>query len=275
MKVAALQYTALDDIAHNCEIAQRLIAQAAEKGANLICLPECANLLAKDKDSLFAKAETESQSAFLEMACKTAQRYQVTLSLGSLMIRPDAEDTANDGRIANRHFIIAPDGAITARYDKIHMFDADVNDGKTYRESDSFRAGTSPVMTKIDGHLTGLSICYDIRFAGLYHHYAAKGAEILLSPAAFTAKTGQAHWHILQRARAIETASFLIAAAQKGTHDDGRQTYGHALIISPWGAVLDDAGTHGDMALATLDFNEVRQARSALSAWQHQHSFPV
>ena len=277
MKVAALQYTALDDISHNCAIAHELITKAAEAGAQLICLPECANLLAKDRDSLFAKAESESESAFLAMAQKTAQQHQVSLSLGSLMIKPDPDEgeLASDGRIANRHFIIAPDGAITARYDKIHMFDADVKDGKTYRESASFRAGNTPIMTKINGHVVGLSICYDIRFASLYHHYAAKGAEILLTPAAFTATTGAAHWHILQRARAIETACFVIAAAQTGTHDDGRQTYGHAVIIGPWGEVLADAGASGDMALAELDFSQLCTARDALSAWHNQRVFPV
>ena len=272
MIAAALQYCASSDIVKNCDIAAKLIDSAADKAAQLVALPECANLLAASKTQLFQKAESQQNSLFLQMLQAKAKEKQIWISAGSLLLQCEDED---DQRIANRQLIISPQGKITASYDKIHMFDADVNDGKTYRESDSFRAGTSPVMTQIEGHLTGLSICYDIRFAGLYHHYAAKGAEILLSPAAFTAKTGQAHWHILQRARAIETASFLIAAAQKGTHDDGRQTYGHALIISPWGAVLADAGTHGDMALATLDFNEVRQARSALSAWQNQRSFPL
>ena len=128
-------------------------------------------------------------------------------------------------------------------------------------------------MTEIDGHKTGLSICYDVRFAGLYHYYAKAQAEMLLIPAAFTATTGAAHWHVLQRSRAIETGAFVIAAAQTGTHDDGRQTYGHALIVNPWGEVLDDAGPDGDMALANLDFNDVTKARARLSAWAAQRHF--
>ena len=267
MHVAALQYTATDDIRVNCKIAYALIDKAVAKGAQLVCLPECANLLAKDKQSLFAKAETEQTAQFLNMAQNCAKKYAITLSIGSAMMQ---SDDASQSRIANRHYIIAKDGTIKARYDKIHMFDADVEDGQNYRESQSFIAGTKPVMTTIEGHKTGLSICYDIRFASLFHHYAQNEAEMILTPAAFTATTGRAHWHILQQARAIETGAFIIAAAQKGTHDDGRQTYGHALIISPWGEILSDAGSDGDMAFAKLDFDAVSTARKRLSAWRSQ-----
>lgn len=268
LKVAALQYTARDSRRETSEIALRLIEQACDRGADFICLPECANFLATNKASLFAKAETEASSGILAMAQNIAKQRQVTLSLGSLMMRGDDDET--DNRIANRHYIIAKDGSITARYDKIHMFDANVNDGKRYRESNSFKPGTKAVMTSIEGHKTGLSICYDVRFAQLYHHYASQQAEIILTPAAFTATTGAAHWHVLQRSRAIETGAFIIAAAQKGTHDDGRQTYGHALIIDPWGRVLDDAGQEGDMAMADLDFAQVTKARASLTAWCNQ-----
>lgn len=266
MKVAALQYTARDSRSETRAIAQALIEKAARGGAELICLPECANFLAKDKDSLFAKAEDEAHSSFLAMARHCAQKHNVTLSLGSLMMRHNE----TDNRLANRHYIIAPNGAIKARYDKIHMFDAAVNDGQNYQESQSFRPGTKAVMTDISGFKTGLSICYDIRFAQLYHHYAKEQASLILTPAAFTATTGAAHWHILQRSRAIETGAFIIAAAQTGTHDDGRKTYGHALIISPWGEVLADAGAEGDMACATLDLALVEQARTSLTAWKNQ-----
>lgn len=272
MIVAALQYTATDIIDDNTNRASTLITKAAKAGARLICLPECANLLAKDKESLFAKAETEAESPFLKMAIAQARAHNCYLSLGSLMMQQQAP-LDGDRRIANRHFIIAPTGEIIARYDKIHMFDAQVGDGKTYQESASFRPGTTPVMTQIDGLKTGLSICYDIRFAGLYHHYAAQNADMILTPAAFTATTGAAHWHVLQRARAIETGAFVIAAAQMGTHDDGRKTYGHALIIDPWGEVLADAGQAGDMALAHIDKKRITKARQALSAWQSQTQF--
>lgn len=269
MKVAALQYTARNSRRTTSKIAEQLIEKACDKGASLICLPECANFLAKDKKSLFAKAETEASSGFLAMAQTIAKKRQVTLSLGSLMMRDDALDQSDD-RIANRHYIISKEGRIAARYDKINMFDADVKDGQRYRESNSFKPGTKAVMTQIEGHKTGLSICYDIRFAQLYHHYASQQAEMILTPAAFTATTGAAHWHVLQRSRAIETGAFIIAAAQTGTHDDGRQTYGHALIIDPWGTILDDAGAQGDMAIADLDFDKVTKARTSLTAWRHQ-----
>lgn len=272
MIVAALQYTAKDNIEDNITSASALITKAADAGARLICLPECANFLAKDKESLFAKAETEEGSHFLKMAIDQARAHDCYLSLGSLMIRQEAPRDA-DNRIANRHYMIAPTGEITARYDKIHMFDAQVGDGKTYQESASFRPGTKPVMTQIDELKVGLSICYDIRFAGLYHHYAAQAADLILTPAAFTATTGAAHWHVLQRARAIETGAFIIAAAQRGTHDDGRQTYGHALIIDPWGEVLADAGPTGDMAIAQIDIKRITTARQALTAWQSQSHF--
>lgn len=271
MRVAALQYTATDDLAHNCTVAHALMKDAAAQGARFICLPECANLLAKDKASLTRQAEEEESSLFLAMAIDFAKSHQVSLSLGSLMMR-QIDQTQPDQRIANRHYLINPQGQITARYDKIHMFDADVNDGQTYRESDHFCPGTKAVMSAVEGHKIGLSICYDIRFAALYHHYAKEQADLILTPAAFTKTTGSAHWHILQRARAIETGAFIIAAAQKGIHDDGRETYGHALIVNPWGEVIADAGPTGDMALATLDFNEVDKARSCLSAWRNQSS---
>lgn len=270
MIAAALQYCASSDIARNCDIASHLIDKAAAKGAQLVALPECANLLAASKSQLFERAELPDKSVFLQMLITKAKAHQMWISAGSLMLQ--SED-ADDKRIANRHLIISPDGDITASYDKIHMFDADVGDGKSYRESASFKAGTKPVMTNINGHLAGLSICYDLRFARLYHHYAAKQAEMIFIPAAFTQTTGKAHWHVLQRSRAIETGAFVIAAAQIGSHDDGRTTYGHALIIDPWGEILSDAGTTDDMAIAELDFSKVHRARTALSAWQKQTDF--
>ena len=273
MRVAALQYTARNDIHKNCEIALPLVQKAVKEGAEFITLPECANMLAKDKASLKQNAPEEASCPFVKTMCDAARHHNIWLSLGSVMCRDDANQNITSQKIANRHLIISPDGAITSRYDKIHMFDAKVGDGKTYRESDSFAAGTTPVVTDIAGHKTGLSICYDIRFASLYHHYAKHHAQMILTPAAFTATTGKAHWHILQRARAIETGAFIIAAAQIGQHDDGRKTYGHALIISPWGEVLSDAGTDKDMAIADLDFSDVAKAREKITAWQNQTLF--
>ena len=265
MRVAALQYTATSDCSTNLMVASKLIDDAVKDDATFITLPECANLIASHKDQLFADAKPEAQTVFLQMLQDKAIQHHVWLSAGSLMIAPEQQEA--DRRIANRHYIINPKGDITARYDKIHMFDAKIAGDRIYRESDSFKAGSDAVIADIDGHKTGLSICYDIRFGSLYRHYARQEAEMILIPAAFTKLTGQAHWHVLQRSRAIETGAFVISAAQTGTHDDGRQTYGHALIISPWGEIVSDAGEDGDMAIATLDFTACHTARNALSAW--------
>ena len=179
-------------------------------------------------------------------------------------------DNPEDNRAANRSFLITQDGAIAGHYDKIHMFDADVGDGKSYRESDHFRPGTSVVDVPTNKAHFGLSICYDVRFARLYRDLAHRGAEIITIPAAFTRPSGQAHWHVLQRARAIETGCFVLASAQIGTHDDGRETYGHSLIVNPWGEVLADAGTMEEgFVMAALDLEEVTIARQKIRNLQH------
>ncbi|MEC7243666.1 MAG: carbon-nitrogen hydrolase family protein, partial [Pseudomonadota bacterium] len=254
-------------------IAEALITAAAEAGAKIICLPECANFLAADKTSLKAKAEEEANSPSLALFTRLAKKHQIILSAGSLMMAGDQKKNGDD-RLANRSFLIDETGKIAARYDKIHMFDADVGDGKAYRESDHFRPGTEivDVQTSI-GHI-GLSVCYDVRFARLYRQLAKKGAEILTIPAAFTRTSGQAHWYVLQRARAIETGCFVLASAQIGTHDDGRQTYGHSLIINPWGEVLADAGTMEEgFVIAEIDIAEVAAARQKIRNLQHEPDY--
>jgi len=180
----------------------------------------------------------------------------------------------NDDRQANRGYLIGPDGDILTRYNKIHMFDADVGDGKQYRESEHFKPGDALIHYKTAiGHI-GLSICYDIRFPHMYRQLSKAGAEIITIPAAFTKTTGVAHWHVLQRARAIETGSFILAAAQCGRHADGRQTYGHSLIINPWGEILADAGDRTEgFVQAKINLNEVQEARAALRHLQHQPDY--
>ena len=242
---------------------------AAANGARFICLPECANFLAADKAELRRLAEDETSSQSLACLTELANAHQVFISAGSLMMQADGED-----RQANRSYLIGPDGAILARYDKIHMFDADVGDGKRYRESDNFRPGAEIAHCQTDiGHI-GLTICYDIRFPGLYRQLGQAGVELITIPAAFTQTTGQAHWHVLQRARAIETGSFVLSSAQCGTHADGRRTYGHSLIVGPWGEVLADAGdTEDGFVQAELNLNEVSAARAALRHLQHQPEY--
>ena len=268
-KAAVLQYTARGTQEETLPIIEALIEAAADAGAEIICLPECANFLAANKHSLKKLAETEANSRSLALLTSLARRYQVIVSAGSLMMAADP-DNPEDNRAANRSFLITQDGAIAGHYDKIHMFDADVGDGKSYRESDHFRPGTSVVDVPTNKAHFGLSICYDVRFARLYRDLAHRGAEIITIPAAFTRPSGQAHWHVLQRARAIETGCFVLASAQIGTHDDGRETYGHSLIVNPWGEVLADAGTMEEgFVIAALDLEEVTIARQKIRNLQH------
>ena len=238
LSVAALQYCAAGDAQTTLAHITPMIAYAAAKGARLVALPEAATFIAPDRNALETQAEWEDQSTELAAFCTLAERHKLYLLVGSLFVRRRA-----DNALVNRCYLIGPDGTPQASYDKIHMFDATVGDGQTYRESDYFTAGTQAVMHPIDGIQCGLTICYDVRFPHLYRHLAQAGAQILTTPAAFTYNSGRAHWHILQRARAIETGCYVIAPAQCGTHADGRRTYGHAMIISPWGEILAEANT--------------------------------
>ena len=269
VQVAVLQYCAGPDQVTTLPLMHRLITEAASSGATLICLPECANFLAKDRAALQELAEDEASSQSLSCLQELAKTFQIYINAGSLMMRAN-----NDDRQANRGYLIGPDGAILTRYDKIHMFDADVGDGKQYRESEHFKPGDAIIHCRTAiGHI-GLSICYDIRFPNLYRQLGQVGTEIITIPAAFTQTTGAAHWHVLQRARAIETGSFILAAAQCGRHADGRQTYGHSLIINPWGKILADAGDRANSFVkAEIDLDEVKQARAALRHLQHQPNY--
>jgi len=269
IQVAVLQYCSGPDQPSTIHLMKRLIIEAASSGAAFICLPECANFLAKDRMALCKLAEDEASSQSLSCLQELAKTYQIHINAGSLIMRADADD-----RQANRSYLIGPEGTILARYNKIHMFDADVGDGKQYRESHHFKPGDALVHCKTAiGHL-GLSICYDIRFPHMYRQLGQAGAEIITIPAAFTQITGAAHWHVLQRARAIETGSFVLAAAQCGKHADGRQTYGHSLIINPWGEILADAGDRAEgFVQAEINLDQVKQAREALRHLKHQPDY--
>lgn len=245
LTVAALQYCAAGDAQTTIAHITPMIAEAAANGARLVALPEAATFIAESRKALAAQAEWEDQSHELAALSACAKQHQIWLLVGSLFVRRRA-----DAALVNRCYLIGPDGTSQAQYDKIHMFDAEVGDGHSYRESDSFAAGTQRVIHPIDGIACGLTICYDIRFPYLYRQLAQAGADIVTIPAAFTFPSGKAHWHILQRARAIETGCYVIAPAQCGTHADGRRTYGHALIISPWGEVLAEAPTDDSDATA-------------------------
>ena len=272
LRVAALQFCGSGHVQENLTVISDLIAKAAGQGAQWVCLPECSNIMGAGAKALNARAEAAENSLSSTHISALAQRYQITIFIGSLLLKD-----SHSNRLVNRSLVFGPDGRQLYYYDKIHMFDADVGDGVRYAESDQFAAGNRAVIAKLPEANAGLSICYDLRFPHLYRRLAQAGASILMIPAAFTYKSGAAHWHMLQRARAIETGSFVIASAQVGTHDDGRQTYGHALIISPWGAVLADGGseTEPHIILADLDLSDVARARSAITAWQHNPEFSL
>ena len=258
LRVAALQYCASDNVVKTLHHIQPLIAEAASK-ASLVALPECANYLAASREQLFQKAEWDDESYSQKWLGDTAREFGIWLLAGSLIMR-----RRDNNQLVNRSLLFGPDGAVIAYYDKIHMFDADVGDGKMYRESASFSAGQSPVIAHIDNVPCGLTICYDVRFAHLYRQLALDGAQIFLVPAAFTALSGKAHWHVLLRARAIETGCYVVAPAQSGTHADGRKTYGHSLIINPWGKIIAEAKNGDAIIFAALDLRATVRAQKAI-----------
>ena len=267
--VAAMQYCASDDAVATLAHIRPLIAKAA-KTAQLICLPEAATFLAANRAQLAKRAEWEDDSASQKTLAALARQHNVWLLAGSLFLR-----RLQDHKLVNRSMLFSPSGHIIASYDKIHMFDANVGDGKNYCESDSFAAGNTPVIANLDGIQLGMSICYDLRFAHLYRQLARDGAHIIAVPAAFTAISGAAHWHVLLRARAIETGCYVIAPAQCGTHSDGRQTYGHALIVSPWGKILAEADEGDAVITTTVDLAKVTKARQAIPSLNSPSEFGI
>ena len=277
LRVAALQYCAGGSFEETLPRLEPLIGDAAHSGARLVCLPEAATFLAANRTSLDSEAEWEDDSPALRRLATLANDLQISLLVGSTFLR-----RRQDSRIVNRSVLIGPDGTAITSYDKIHMFDANVGDGKRYRESDHFAAGNRLVLAEAFGLKLGLTICYDLRFPQLYRALAKAGAGIIMVPSAFTFPSGSAHWHVLLRARAIETGSFIIAPAQCGTHADGRRTYGHALIVSPWGDILAEvptndanaeAGANDGFACADIDIMKVDKARNAIPSLTSDASF--
>ena len=261
---ACVQLNVGTEIEPNLERAGALIRRARHAGADLIATPENTDFIVRGRDAILARAVAETQHPALPHFADLARETGATLLIGSLGIM------LPDGKVANRSYLFGPSGEILARYDKIHMFDVDLAGGDRIRESATFAAGDAAVAAPLPcGGTLGLTICYDLRFAALYRTLAQVGADIISVPAAFTRETGMAHWHVLLRARAIETGSFIIAPAQTGTHDRGRQTYGHSLIVAPWGDVLADAGEEIGIVTAGIDLARVEEARSALPALRH------
>lgn len=264
LKVACVQMRSSDSVAQNIEDASALIRQAHADGAEFIATPEMTSLMEMRSKPLFEKAVSEEDDLALKAFCTLAAELGCWLLIGSLAIR------LSDTKCANRAYLLAPDGGIAARYDKIHMFDVEVGDGQNYKESKNYQAGETAVLADVLGARIGLSICYDLRFPHFYRELAKAGAEILLVPAAFTDVTGRAHWHTLLQARAIETGCFVLAPAQGGHHENGRDTYGHSLIINPWGEIVGELDHQEPGVLAVeLTLSEVQDARARIPALQH------
>ncbi len=256
LTVGLVQYTATTSVTRNIALVEPMIREAAEKGAELILLPEVANLMQIRKSAAENEVRREVDEPFLACCRELAETLGVWIHIGSLVVQRE-----DDTRKANRAYLIDNGGHIRAVYDKIHMFDVDLQGGESYRESKAFKPGERAVVAQTPWGGYGMTICYDVRFPHLYRDLAQAGARILSVPAAFTRKTGEAHWHTLLRARAIENGCFVIATGQTGDHEDGRATYGHALVYDPWGEALIDAGTAVGVSVVKLDLNRVDEVR--------------
>jgi len=248
--------------------AEPLVREAAAKGATLILTPEGTNILQRNRAALFEAIQPMEADPAVIGLTRLAEELGVWLLIGSALVR------RTDGKCANRSILVGPDGAIAATYDKLHMFDVDLPTGERHRESSSYEPGDRAVLASAAGALLGLSICYDLRFPALHRALAVAGAQIIPVPSAFTRPTGEKHWEILLRARAIETGSFVLAPAQGGTHEDGRATWGHSMAVAPWGEIIALADDDEPCALmAELDLAEVAKARAAIPALANAREF--
>ncbi|MGN6280053.1 MAG: carbon-nitrogen hydrolase family protein [Sphingomonas sp.] len=268
MKIAVAQLTSGIDPAANARRLAEAVAEARDGGAAMLFTPEMTGLLDRDRARAAAKITDEDHDVTLAAAREAAARHRLWVHLGSLALRRP------DGRLANRGFVIDDRGAIRARYDKLHLFDVDLPTGESWRESAAYSAGEGAVVVDTPIGAMGLSICYDLRFPALYQALSAAGATVLAIPAAFTRPTGAAHWHVLMRARAIESAAFVVAAAQTGAHEDGRATYGHSLVVDPWGEVLLDMGEATGVGFAELDPDRIAEVRSRIPVIDHRRPVP-
>lgn len=273
-KAACVQINAGRDMAANLAAAADLGRQARAAGADLICFPENVARMEPRIEAMFEDARAEDEHPGTVAFRRLARELGAWILGGTLAIRRHA-GTAPDGddRLVNRSLLFAPDGRVMGRYDKIHMFDVEVGDGQVYRESAKMRPGEAAVIADLPWGGLGMTVCYDVRFPHLYRALAQAGALFLSVPAAFTRVTGQAHWHVLLRARAIENGSYVLAPAQCGTHAEGRQTFGHSLIVGPWGEVLADGGDQPGFIIADIDPSEALAARSKIPALAHDRLF--
>jgi len=253
----------------NLATALASIDQAKRAGADYVQTPEMTNILALKRDQLFANIVADEQDPTLATLREVARKLAIYIHIGSLAIKASPE------KAVNRSFLIDRKGDVVARYDKIHMFDVDLAGGESYRESNNYRAGELAVIADLPWGRLGLTVCYDLRFPALYRALAEAGASFLAIPSAFTRQTGEAHWHVLLRARAIENGCFVFAAAQGGRHENGRETFGHSLVVDPWGRVLAEGGTEPGLVMAEIDPAEVAAARARVPSLHHGRRFEL
>ncbi|MGY2735951.1 carbon-nitrogen hydrolase family protein [Sphingomonas sp. UYP23] len=268
MKIALAQLTSGIDPAANARTIVAAIAEAAAAGAAMLFTPEMSGLVDRDRGRAAKVLCGEDEDAVLAAVRAAAAEHRLWVHLGSLAVHGE------DGRLANRGFVIDDTGAIRARYDKLHLFDVDLPSGESWRESASYAPGEGAVVVDTPAGALGLSICYDLRFADLYRALSNAGATVLAVPAAFTRPTGLAHWHVLLRARAIEAGAYVVAAAQTGLHADGRATYGHSLVIDPWGEVMLDMGEAAGIGYAEIDLARVADVRARIPVLAHRRPIP-
>ncbi|HUK59600.1 MAG TPA: carbon-nitrogen hydrolase family protein [Stellaceae bacterium] len=267
-RAACIQLSSGREIAPNIEAASTLVRRARDAGADLIMTPEVSDMIEPRRGLRVEKAKPESEHAMLATFRALARETGAWLLLGSIVVQE-----AGDERLRNRSFLIAPDGAILQRYDKIHMFDVTLEGGESYRESAAFRPGERAALASLPWGVLGMTVCYDLRFPQLYRALAHGGAQFLSIPSAFTVPTGRAHWHVLLRARAIENFCFVFAPAQCGEHAEGRRTYGHSLIVAPWGEILAEGGDEPGVILAEIDPAKADDARKSVPSLSHDRPF--
>jgi deaminated glutathione amidase len=267
-KVAAIQMRSGVEPAANIVALRDLVREAATTGAAYVQTPEMTGMVERDRKALFSRLKSEQADPVVAAARELALTYAIHLHIGSTAI------LLPDGKVANRAFLFAPNGDLVTTYDKIHMFDVDLDRGESWRESSTYTPGQHAIVADLQFGKLGFAVCYDLRFPHLFRAEALEGAEILTAPAAFTRQTGEAHWHILLRARAIENGAFLISAAQAGLHEDGRETFGHSMVVDPWGAILAEALTDSPEVIhAEIDISAVAAARKKIPNLNNARAF--
>jgi len=269
VKIALCQMNSSDDPAENLRNLSLMLEQAAKGGATFVLTPEVTNCVSTSRAHQAQVLQVEAADETLAALRDKAADLGIWLLIGSLALKTNDPD----GRFANRSFLIAPDGMIAARYDKIHMFDVQLGDGESYRESAGYRPGDAAITALLGGSSIGLTICYDLRFPHLFRALAQNGADIITVPAAFARPTGLAHWETLLRARAIENGVFILAPAQTGEHGGSRKTHGHSMVIAPWGEILLDAGTKQGVYFCEIDLSDVQKTRARVPSLGHDRKF--